>query len=109
MEADVVISPVRRSLRLAEKHVAPGDGGHGNYQVSSLAELPDELDIGYISPKQGSFLLVPYFNEWTHLQYIFLSTFPLYNSGLCSFTYIVMLFNHALDPVSCACAVCCKG
>ena len=62
-----------------------------------------------ISPKQDSFLLVPSFNEWTHLQYIFLSTFPLYNSGLCSFTYIVMLFNHALDPVSCACAVCCKG
>ena len=41
MEADVVMSPVRRSLRLVEKCVAPGDGGHGNYQVSSLAQLPD--------------------------------------------------------------------
>ena len=45
MEADVVVSPVRRSLRLAEKHVAPGDGGNVNHQVFSLAELPDELDI----------------------------------------------------------------
>ena len=51
MEADVVMSPVRRSLRLAEKCVAPGEGGHGNYQVSSLAELPDELDIGYLPNK----------------------------------------------------------
>ena len=45
MEADVIMSPVRRSLRLAEKCVAPGDGGNVNYQVSSLTELPDELDI----------------------------------------------------------------
>ena len=51
MEVDAVMSPVRRSLRLVEKHVAPGDGGHGNYQVSSLAELPDELDIGYLPNK----------------------------------------------------------
>ena len=40
MEADVVMSPVRRSLRLAEKFVAPGYDSHGNYQVSSLAQLP---------------------------------------------------------------------
>ena len=39
---------MRRSLRLAEKRVAPEDGGHGIYPVSSLSELPDELDIGYL-------------------------------------------------------------
>ena len=45
MEADVVVSPVRRSLKLAEKCVAPAGSGHSNYQVSSLAKLPDELEV----------------------------------------------------------------
>ena len=51
MGADVLMSPVRRSLRLTNKSDTPGDSRRGNYQVSSLAELPDELDIGYLPNK----------------------------------------------------------
>ena len=55
MEADVIMSPARRSLRLAGKCDSSsgchGNSSHGNYQVSSLKELPDGLDIGYLPNK----------------------------------------------------------
>ena len=43
------MSPVRRSLRIAEKGTT--DGSHGNYQVESLDELPYELDVRYLPNK----------------------------------------------------------
>ena len=57
MEADVIMSPVRRSLRLARKCGTGGPGSHGNYQVSSLnAE-------GW---KSSTFLIRPFSNFDTH-------------------------------------------
>ena len=48
MEADVIMSPVRRSLRLTGKS---DPGSHDDYQVSSLKELPDDLEVGYLPNK----------------------------------------------------------
>ena len=39
----------RRSLRIAEKGSTTTDGSHGNYQVESLDELPNELDVRYLA------------------------------------------------------------
>jgi hypothetical protein len=51
MEADVIMSPARRSLRLAGKCGTGGPGSHGNYLVSSLNELPEGLDVKYLPNK----------------------------------------------------------
>ena len=51
MEADVIMSPARRSLRLAGKCGTGGPGSHGNYQVSSLNELPEGLEVKYLPNK----------------------------------------------------------
>ena len=45
------MSPVRRSLRIAEKGSTTTDGSHDNYQVESLDELPYELDVRYLPNK----------------------------------------------------------
>ena len=42
---DVVMSPARRSLRIAERLGTTSGGSHGNYQVASLEDLPEELDV----------------------------------------------------------------
>ena len=51
LDADIIMSPVRRSLRIAEKGSTTTDGSHGNYQVESLDELPYELDFRYLPNK----------------------------------------------------------
>ena len=51
LDADIIMSPVRRSLRIAEKGSTTTDGSHGNYQVESLDELPYELDVRYLPNK----------------------------------------------------------
>ena len=51
MEVDLIMSPARRSVRIAEKIGTATDSNRGNYQVASLKDLPDELDVGYLPNK----------------------------------------------------------
>ena len=51
MDIHMVMSPARRSIRIAEKFGDTSDGNRGNYQVTSLKDLPEELDFGYLPNK----------------------------------------------------------
>lgn len=65
LEADVIMSPARRSLRLTEKCDTPRICNRGNYQVVSLTDLPVDLDIGYLPNKAlvwTSYFLYKLFN-----------------------------------------------
>ena len=93
MEADVVMSPVRRSLRLAEKCVATEDGGHVNYQVSSLAQLPEELDIGYLSNRALFYLFHLSMNGHTYNTYSLVHSLSTIVDFALSHTFY---FSHTL-------------
>jgi len=45
------MSPARRSIRIAGRASKTTEGPPGNYEVTSLLDLPEELEVAYCPNK----------------------------------------------------------
>lgn len=51
LDADVIMSPARRSIRIAGRADQMAERPPGSYEVTSLLDLPEELEVAYCPNK----------------------------------------------------------